>query len=125
MQALVVDDSKSTRAILKRLLVDYGIREVVEAGNGQEALEILEDLEKPGLVLLDLNMPVMSGMEFVRCVRANRAYDGMFIIAVSTEGNLSRIVTALNEGVDEYLMKPFTPEAMSEKLQLLGIRPGE
>lgn len=120
MRAIVVDDSRATRAILRRILDDLGF-EVHEASDGQEAIVVLEAARPVGLALVDWNMPVMDGIEFVRKVRADPANDGLLIIMVTTEGDAGHMVTALEAGANEYAMKPFTASVIREKLALLGV----
>jgi two-component system, chemotaxis family, chemotaxis protein CheY len=120
MRALVVDDSKTTRMIIGRILREIGF-EVVEAGNGQEALTKLEETGVADIALVDWNMPEMTGIEFVRAVRAEPAYADMKMMMVTTESEAEQVTTALEAGANEYAMKPFTKEVIQEKLALLGI----
>ncbi len=123
MIALVLDDSRAMRMILRRILVECGF-EVVEAGDGQQALEIAASArEVPALALVDWNMPVMNGLEFVKAVRAEPAYKQMTLMMVTTESEHGQIVRALAAGAHEYVIKPFTPEAIVDKLGLLGLSP--
>lgn len=120
MRALVVDDSKTMRMILKQILesVHY---EVIEAEQGIEALEKLQESGAPELALVDWNMPVMQGIDLVRQLRSDPAYAGMRIMMVTTETEMEQVRTALVEGADEYVMKPFTREVILEKLGILGL----
>jgi two-component system chemotaxis response regulator CheY len=120
MQALVVDDSSTARLIIGRILRESGV-EVVEAGDGREALERLQDAPDVGLMLVDWNMPVMDGLELVKAVRADRAYDHVRIMMVTTETEQDQVVRALQAGANEYLMKPFTKEVLAAKLSLLDL----
>jgi two-component system chemotaxis response regulator CheY len=122
MRAMVVDDSKAMRTILKRLLHECGYTDVVEAGNGLEALDVLAAGALPELGLVDWNMPEMTGIELVAAVRANPAYAGMVLMMITTETAIERIQEALDAGADEYVMKPFTKEVLLEKLELLNSR---
>jgi two-component system chemotaxis response regulator CheY len=121
MNALVIDDSKATRAVIGRLLGRLGY-EVVEAGNGREGLERLSE-QKPRVVLVDWNMPEMNGLDFIRAVRADSRYRDLAIMMVTTESEASQVVRALAAGANEYVMKPFTPEILVDKLALLGVEP--
>lgn len=121
-RALVVDDSRAVRMILARTLRAIGY-DVQEAGTGLLALEIL-DLE-PGafeLALIDWNMPEMSGLELLRRLRADHRYVAMVIVMVTTETEVEHMAAALQAGANEYVMKPFTPEMLRDKLQLTGIQ---
>lgn len=120
MNALVVEDSGTTRRIIARLLRELGF-DVAEAANGREGLERLGGLAaRPSLVLVDWNMPELDGLAFVREVRADRSYDDVRLMMVTTEVEKRQVLRALAEGVDEYVMKPFTREMLVEKLTLLG-----
>lgn len=119
-KALVVDDSSTVRSIITKMLLDWGI-ESVQAGNGQEALNMLEQNKDVSIALVDWNMPVMSGIEFVRHARENGEYKGIKIVMVTTETEMHQVVKALEAGVDEYIMKPFTKEIFEEKLTMVGI----
>ena len=120
MRALVIDDSRTMRRIVVRQLVALGF-ETVEAGDGREALDVLEAGTEVDLACIDWNMPVMTGYEFVVAVRANPAWRDVTLMMVTTESEHSQIVRALAAGAHEYLIKPFSPEAIAEKLQLLGL----
>lgn len=120
MRTLVVDDSRAMRTILRNIMTAEGY-EVVEAGHGGEALERLATMEVPELLLVDWNMPVMSGIELVRVLRADPRYDSMRILMVTTENEVSQMGVALGAGVDEYAMKPFTRDVIANKLDLLGL----
>jgi two-component system, chemotaxis family, chemotaxis protein CheY len=120
MRALVIDDSRAMRSILGRIVTGLGF-EVDQAGNGQEALDKLAEGPLPDLALIDWNMPVMDGLTFVTRVRANPDWRGITLMMVTTESEHSNIVRALAAGAHEYVIKPFTPEAIEEKLLLLGM----
>jgi two-component system chemotaxis response regulator CheY len=120
MRALVIDDSRTVRAIVGKILRDEGL-EVVEAANGREGLARLR--QEPGveLVLVDWNMPEMNGLDFIRAVRADRAYDAVRIMMVTTETEQEQVARALQAGANEYVMKPFTREILVAKLGLLDL----
>jgi two-component system, chemotaxis family, chemotaxis protein CheY len=122
-KALVVDDSKTIRIILGRILKELGY-EVCEAGNGKEALKVMES-EKAAinLVLADWNMPEMNGLELLKQLRQDPNLASLKVIMVTTETELDHMVSALEAGANEYIMKPFTREILKEKLELLGILP--
>jgi two-component system chemotaxis response regulator CheY len=119
VNALVVDDSRTMRVVLRRILEERGFN-VREAGDGSEALAAV-DADAPDLVLLDWNMPGMTGLEVVQALAGHPARPGMRIVMVTTETEMDRIGEALGAGADEYLMKPFTGEAVAEKLLVLGV----
>lgn len=122
MEALVVDDSRAMRKILSRILADIGFS-VSEASNGSEGLERLEEGVLPHLALVDWNMPVMNGYEFVRAVRSRARFSKVRLMMVTTETGEKEMMKALEAGADEYVMKPFTKDVIIDKLQLLGISP--
>ncbi len=124
MRALIVDDSRAMRRIVGRILVDAGF-ETLEAGDGQEALDVLaaQDGDLPVLACVDWNMPVMDGLTFITEVRKRAAWRAITLMMVTTESEQDRIVRALAAGAHEYLIKPFTGDALVEKLDLLGLTP--
>jgi two-component system chemotaxis response regulator CheY len=111
------------RKIISRILANLGF-EVVEAENGRAALDVLESGTVPDIALVDWNMPVMDGLELVHEVRANDAWRTVSLMMVTTESEQSQIVRALAAGAHEYLIKPFTPDSIADKLELLGMVPG-
>lgn len=126
MRALVIDDSRTMRRIIAGILRGVGY-DIVEAGDGQEALEAMAaaaaDAELFDLCCIDWNMPVMDGLTFVTKVREQRAWRGVTLMMVTTESEHGQIVRALAAGAHEYLIKPFTPDALKDKLELLGLLP--
>jgi two-component system, chemotaxis family, chemotaxis protein CheY len=120
MRALVIDDSRAMRIIIKQILCELGI-DVIEAKDGLEALEQIKNNPDVELLLVDWNMPEMNGFDFIRAVRADRAYDGMRILMVTSEAQGEQVTRALNAGADEYLMKPFTKDVLVAKLNLLDV----
>jgi len=120
MHALVVDDSEVTRLMLRYILKSLGF-EVIEAGDGREGLAQLKRSGDTDLVLVDLFMPEMDGLEFVREVRRQPSYDHIRLMMVTCANEMESVSTALEAGANEYLMKPFSQEMVLEKLQLLGI----
>jgi two-component system, chemotaxis family, chemotaxis protein CheY len=120
MRALVLDDSRAMRMILGRILREVGF-EVTEAADGREGLDVLSKGPVPDLALIDWNMPEMDGLAFVKEVRQHDRYAGMTLMMVTTESEQSQIVRALAAGAHEYVIKPFTSEAIVDKLSLLGL----
>jgi two-component system, chemotaxis family, chemotaxis protein CheY len=121
MRALVVDDSRAMRMILTRILNEVGFEDVLQAGDGSQALAALEEGPLPEVALVDWNMPVMDGLGFINACRANPAYRGITLMMVTTESEQAQIVRALAAGAHEYVMKPFTADAIVDKLALLGL----
>lgn len=120
MRALVVDDSRAIRSIIGKTLVELGFR-VSEAGSGRAALEALPALGPVDLILVDWNMPEMNGYDFLCAARRDPALDGTVIVMVTTETEMGQMQRALEAGANEYVMKPFTPDVLREKLQLVGL----
>ena len=119
MNALVVDDSRTIRMILSKTLRELGF-EVSEAVDGADALAVIDGGLQPELLLVDWNMPTMSGLELIEALRSPPRSSTAKIVMVTTETEVPQVVRALTAGADEYVMKPFTPAAIQEKLQLLG-----
>lgn len=124
MRALVIDDSRTMRHIVAHTLEELGFS-TVQAGDGQEALDVLESGEQVDLACIDWNMPVMDGLTFVTRVRARQEWRSITLMMVTTESEHGQIVRALAAGAHEYLIKPFTPDAIRDKLDLLGLLPAE
>lgn len=120
MHALIIDDSKTMRSILRRIVTELGF-ETSEAGNGQEALDQLEAGLVPDICLIDWNMPLMDGYTFVTRVRNDDRWKNVTLMMVTTESEHGQIVRALAAGAHEYVIKPFTPDAIIEKMELLGL----
>ena len=116
MKALVIDDSRAMRTIIGQILKSIGY-EVVDAGNGREGLQRINELGPPHLILVDWNMPEMNGIDFVRALRSDRKYDDVRIMMVTTETEMNRMAEALEQGANEYVMKPFTRDVILQKLE--------
>ena len=120
---LVVDDSRTIRTIIRRILIELGY-EVCEAGNGVEALRVIEaEGAAVKLVLADWNMPEMNGLEMLKQLRRNPALSALKVVMVTTEAELGHMVSALEAGANEYVMKPFTKDILRQKLEIIGIFP--
>jgi len=118
MRALVVDDSTAVRLYLRKILLPYGF-EVVDARNGREGLQRVRE-QQIDLVLLDWNMPVMNGLELLQHIRSEPGVGSPCVMMVTSENDLQEVAQALEIGANEYVMKPFTPEIIADKLALLG-----
>ena len=122
LKVLIVDDSSVMRKIVERALRQAGLdlTEVLEASNGAEALT---EVKKGTLdmILSDINMPVMDGLEFLRNLGSIECAKGVPVVMITTEGSEARVVEALSAGAKAYLRKPFTPEQVKERVTpLLG-----
>jgi two-component system chemotaxis response regulator CheY len=117
LDVLIVDDSAAIRKILHRVLVqaELPLGKVVEASDGQEALRVLGD-HPVGLILSDINMPNMDGLEMLGKIRANPAHHHVPVIMITTEGSQEKVLQALELGAAGYVRKPFTPDQIKEKL---------
>ena len=113
MRIFIIDDSRTMRNIQKNTLATLGHTEIGEAGDGQDALSRV-DAFNPDLILLDWNMPVMDGITFARQYRATGRK--VPIIMVTTEAEKTRVIEAIKAGVNNYIVKPFTPESFSQKI---------
>jgi two-component system, chemotaxis family, chemotaxis protein CheY len=121
MRALVVDDSKAIRVVLKKMLAESGFDDLCEASHGKEALDVLASGPAPDVILVDWNMPEMNGLEMIRAVRRTPELRRIPIVMVTTETEYDQVVKALAAGANEYVMKPFTKEIILDKLDLLGV----
>jgi two-component system chemotaxis response regulator CheY len=117
MKFLVVDDSLTMRRIIINALQRIGYNDTVEASDGKEALEKFDG--SIGFVITDWNMPSMSGVEFARAIRANSVGASVPILMVTTRGAREDIVAAVEAGVNNYILKPFTPSVLKEKIDRL------
>jgi two-component system, chemotaxis family, chemotaxis protein CheY len=124
IRVLIVDDSSVMRKILERSLRQAGVEltSVCQAGNGAEALAVLAE-NQVDLILCDINMPVMDGLEFVKQLPGVENAKGAPVIMITTEGSESHVVQALSAGAKGYLRKPFTPEQVKDHvIPLLGVK---
>ncbi len=116
---LVVDDSKVVRKVARRIVEDLGFS-CLEAEDGQQAYEMCAD-QLPDSILLDWNMPVMSGIEFLEKLRMLEGGDKPLVIFCTTENNMSHIQRAMMAGANEYIMKPFDADIIESKFVQIGL----
>ena len=122
MKLLVVDDSSTMRRIIKNTLARLGYKDVLEGADGVEGWEQLDHNPDIEMLITDWNMPEMNGLELVKKVRADARFKDLPIIMVTTEGGKAEVITALKAGVNNYIVKPFTPQVLKEKLgAVMGI----
>ncbi len=114
MKVLVVDDSATMRKIIIRALGAVGIDDAAQAGDGAEAFELFQQ-ESFDLVLTDWNMPNKSGIDLVRDIRGSGST--VPVVMITTEAEKGRVLEAVQAGISDYLVKPFTPEALQQKLE--------
>jgi two-component system, chemotaxis family, chemotaxis protein CheY len=118
MKMMLVDDSTTMRRIQRTQLEALGIKDIIEAGDGQDALGKLKENMPVDVILLDWNMPVMDGYAFLKEVRAQECYKDVKIIMCTSESEKTKVMEALKAGANNYIVKPFTPEAIKKKLGL-------
>ncbi|MFP4368224.1 MAG: response regulator [Candidatus Kapaibacterium sp.] len=118
MRFLVVDDSPTMRRIVINALKSFGHTEVVEAGDGQEAIDKLA-VEPVDFVITDWNMPNMSGLDLTKSIRSNDNLKHLPILMVTTRGLKQDIIEALKAKVNNYVVKPFTPQVLKEKIEAI------
>ena len=116
IKILVVDDFATMRKIIKNLLKQAGYNNIVEAEDGAEALKVLKS-EKADFIISDWNMPNMNGLEFLKAVRADSEFSGLPFLMVTAEGLKENVVLAIKAGVSGYIVKPFTADVLSEKIE--------
>jgi two-component system chemotaxis response regulator CheY len=118
-RCLVVDDSRVIRKVARRILEELSF-ECIEAADGQEALASCRE-QMPDAVLLDWNMPVMNGLDFLKSLRGESGGDKPVVVFCTTENDVAHITEALRAGADEYIMKPFDSEIIESKFAEVGL----
>lgn len=122
MKLVVVDDSSTMRRIIKNTLSRLGYEDVLEGEDGLQGWNALNLNPDVDMLITDWNMPEMNGLELVKKVRADSRFTDLPIIMVTTEGGKAEVITALKAGVNNYIVKPFTPQVLKEKLSaVLGV----
>ena len=116
---LIVDDSKVVRMVARKILEGLNFR-TSEAEDGEKALEACKE-DMPNVVLLDWNMPVKSGIDFLRDLRAMVGIDQPIVVFCTTENDVAHIQEAIQAGADEYIMKPFDSEIIESKFSQVGL----
>ena len=116
IKVLVVDDFATMRRIIKGVLKQRGFSKIVEAQDGSDALDMLKK-EPVGLIVSDWNMPKMTGLELLKAVKGDDSLKGIPFVMVTAEGMKENVVEAVKAGVSNYVVKPFTPETFSERIQ--------
>lgn len=116
MKILIVDDMATMRRIVKNILKQLGFGNTEEAENGQEGLQKLQADPSYGFVVSDWNMPVMTGIDMLRAIRADEKLKALPVLMVTAEAQQANLVEAIQAGVSNYIVKPFTAETMQEKM---------
>jgi len=119
MKFLVVDDSVTMRRIVSNSLKNLGYTDFVEAADGKEALDKLAVDEEINFVITDWNMPVLSGLELIKAIRSDDKYSHLPVLMVTTRGVKEDIIEALSAKVNNYIVKPFTPQILKEKIDAI------
>lgn len=110
------------RRIIKNTLARLGYKDILEGEDGVQGWAVLDSNPDAGMLITDWNMPEMNGLELVKKVRADARFSDLPIIMVTTEGGKAEVITALKAGVNNYIVKPFTPQVLKEKLAaVMGI----
>lgn len=117
LQILVVDDSRTLRAIIKDQLNQIGIMQVSEAANGKEGLHQLRLHPDIAMIIVDWEMPVMNGLTFVRAIRAQAAFHDLYILMLTGNSGERHVLEAISSGIDDYVIKPMKPELMKKKIE--------
>ncbi len=117
MKVLVVDDFATMRRIIKNILLQLGFKNIIEADDGTTAWDLLDKGEQVDLVISDWNMPKMTGIELLKKVRADERFKDLPFLMVTAEAQKENIVEAVKYRVSQYIVKPFTPETLKEKLE--------
>ncbi len=118
MRVLLVDDSTTMRRIQSNQLKKAGVEEIFEAENGEDGIEKLKKNMPVDVIFLDWNMPLMDGYTCLQKIRATPAYKDVKIIMCTSESEKDRIFKAVKAGANDYIVKPFTPDALKKKLKL-------
>ncbi len=116
MDVLIVDDFATMRRILKNILTQIGFTNLYEAGDGKNALKVLKN-QKIDLIMCDWNMPEMTGLDLLNAVRADGNLKGIPFVMVTAEAQKENIIQAVQAGVNNYVVKPFTAETITQKLE--------
>ena len=119
MKFLVVDDSPTMRRIVINTLKRIGYRDIVDAEHGQDGMEKLKTIEGITFVITDWNMPVMDGLHFVQTIRGDNKYKHLPILMITTRSVKDDIIEAMKAGVNNYVVKPFTPDILKAKIDAI------
>ncbi|MBF0361348.1 MAG: response regulator [Oligoflexia bacterium] len=128
MKLLVVDDMSTMRKIIKNMLGQLGFKNISEADSGKKALEIVESAHKLGspfeFILSDWNMPELNGLDFLKALKASEAHKNIAFLMITAEAEQGNVITAVKCGVDNYVVKPFSPQILKEKIEKIFAKRG-
>jgi len=128
MKMLVVDDMSTMRKIIKNMLVQIGFKNITEAEDGKKAIEIIESAHKLGapfeFILSDWNMPEMNGLDFLKILKQSEAHKNIPFLMITAEAEQGNVITAVKCGVDNYIVKPFSPQILREKVEKILTKRG-
>jgi two-component system, chemotaxis family, chemotaxis protein CheY len=116
MNVLIVDDFSTMRRIVKNILRQLGFENILEADDGMSALDVLRS-QKVDFIISDWNMPRLSGMELLKAVRTSEEWKDLPFLMVTAEGQKENVIEAVKAKVSNYIVKPFTPETLAEKIK--------
>ncbi len=119
MKVLIVDDFDTMHKIIRDILHELGYEKTVSAHNGQKALDILATDDDIGLIISDWNMPKMTGLDFLKTVKKDEKFAEIPFIMVTAEAEKERIIVAIKEKVNQYIIKPFNADMLGEKIQMV------
>ncbi|MDD3052186.1 MAG: response regulator [Candidatus Cloacimonetes bacterium] len=119
LKFLVVDDSPTMRRIVVNTLIRLGYRDIEDAEHGQAGMDILNTVPDIGFIVTDWNMPVMDGLKFVQTIRSSSDFNKLPILMITTRSVKDDIIEAMKAGVNNYIVKPFTPETMKQKIDMI------
>ena len=123
---MLVDDSTTIRRVIRNVLTRMLVEkaEYIEAGDGEEALVVLEKNKDTAIIFLDVNMPIMNGDIFLEKMRSNKEYNSIRVVMVTTEAEKAKVVKIMKLGANGFIVKPFTPETMRRSLTPILARMG-
>ncbi len=119
LKFLIVDDSPTMRRIVNNTLKRLGYRDIEEADNGSSGMDKLRSIPGINFIVTDWNMPVMDGLQFVQSIRSSQEFAKIPILMVTTRSVKDDIIEAMKSGVNNYIVKPFTPETMKSKIDAI------
>lgn len=128
MKLLVVDDMSTMRKIIKNMLGQIGFKNITEAESGKKALEIVESAHKLGapfeFILSDWNMPELNGLDFLKVLKESQAHKNIPFLMITAEAEQENVMMAVKAGIDNYIVKPFSPQILKEKIEKIFVKRG-